>query len=133
MTRSTLLAAGIALLLLAQGEGHAQQAAPAPNASDDDAALRAMRRRMIHVTGAELSAGAHHCDVTEIVRKRCEARDRCAVEVNSSLCATEALPGLIHVLTIHYSCHAGSLTTSATEEEPRSLQLSCGQNRFGPG
>jgi hypothetical protein len=111
----------VCLVLLAAARGE--------TTPDPDTAIVTARRPALHIESAALGNGPHSCDVTEIVRATCEARQSCEIEVDRNLCRTEAPRGLIQGLTIGYTCRLGELARSATAEEPHRLRLACAANR----
>jgi hypothetical protein len=118
--RSRRAGACLLALLLLSTAGHAQDADP--QASD---ALRYANTASIHIEGAGLGSGARRCDVTEEIRRKCESRKRCEIDVERSLCPSKPLPGLLQTLTVTYHCRAGAPDRLVTSEAPNPLRLVC--------
>jgi hypothetical protein len=87
----------------------------------------AMSRALKIVTAAYGNAEAYStCQVTEAVRRRCQGRSRCAIEVNDELCSTPSiLTGLIRSLSVTYLCHLGDTPLHHTTDKPYVMNLKC--------
>lgn len=120
-SRSRLAGACVLALLLLSTGGRAEDA-DNPEALDP---LRYANTSTIHIEDAALGSGARRCDVTEEIRRKCESRKRCEVDVERSLCPSKPLPGLLQTLAITYHCRAGAPNRLVTAEAPNPLRLVC--------
>ena len=86
----------------------------------------------IHIRGADYGhTGAHgDCSVTEAVRRICEGKQRCVVDVNDRLCPPpgELPKGLIFTLFVHYSCRAIGPAHFGAADKPFQLTIACQPN-----
>ena len=86
----------------------------------------------IHIVGADYGhIGVHaDCTVTETVRRICEGKLRCVVDVNDRLCPPPGeLPrGLIFTLSVHYSCQAVGPAHFGAADKPFQLTIACQPN-----
>jgi len=100
-----------------------QQVAPPPTTP----AMRGMVA--IHIRSADYghTGALADCSVTKAVRRLCEGKQRCVVDVNDGLCPPPAeLPkGLILTLSIRYSCQAVGPAHFGAANKPFRLTIAC--------
>jgi hypothetical protein len=122
--RPSGVAIGFLCLVLVAPGSRAQQAA-APGAGSSTESIDVARPAAIHVDLAELGGGANPCDVTALVREKCEKRTTCEIQVSKNLCHDSHLPGLIQSLKVGYRCRIGEFPRTVTADEPDRLRLLC--------
>ncbi|MEI9983977.1 MAG: hypothetical protein WDN69_12670 [Aliidongia sp.] len=133
-SRSRLVPAGLGLALVLVSSGVWAQAADPANGGSERSGMPAIGlKTTIHVQEATLGAGAVHCDVTELVRQKCDRRDHCEIEVSKSLCPEKRLPGLLYPLKVAYQCRIGEMARTVTADEPNRLRLLCAPNSSPTG
>ena len=125
-SRSRAVLAGLSLALVLASSGSRAQATDPANGGSDRSGMPAIGvKTTIHVQEATLGAGAIHCDVTELVRQKCDRRDHCEIEVSKNLCPEKRLPGLLYPLKVAYQCRVGEVPRTVTADEPNRLRLLC--------
>ncbi|HXQ40168.1 MAG TPA: hypothetical protein VN821_02805 [Candidatus Udaeobacter sp.] len=72
------------------------------------------------------------CTVTEAVKRVCEGRLRCVLDVDDRLCPPpQQIPrGLILTLSVRYRCESAGPTHFQTADKPFQLIIACGAGKL---
>lgn len=122
------LTVALSALLASAGAMGQQSAAPpaAPPAPSERGTVA------IHIRSADYghTGVTTECSVTEAVRRICEGKQRCVVDVNDRLCPPpgELPKGLIFTLFVRYSCQAVGSAHFTAVDKPFQLTITCEPN-----
>ncbi|MBS0559426.1 MAG: hypothetical protein JSR21_05175 [Proteobacteria bacterium] len=89
-----------------------------------------MRLGSIDVIHASFGArfDQNPCDVTSVVRRRCQDRASCSIPVDERLCPNPGpgIPPLIPLLSVSFRCATAQKARTQAAEKPFALRIECG-------